>query len=117
MPMETGKISFYDREEPYFEAKCMHHNKCTLRRTSRASERPRRQAQGRPLGTMLEWLAAGHTAATKDDHMNPLWLSSLPRHIRHEQRVRMRRDGLFRALEVMERPKREGETSEPEDVP
>jgi hypothetical protein len=107
-----GKITFYDNKKS-FEAVCSNpaHGRCVMTRT--ILPRLTKPSQGRPLGLMSAWLAAGPAAPNKETH----WLF-LPSHdARVEHRHGLMGTGGGPALVECERPLREGEIAEPMDLP
>ena len=108
-----GRIMYYHTKN-LFTATCSQpgHGQCVLTRSAGAG---RRAAQGRPLGLLASWLAAGARHATKAEHWDrSQWPS-------HEQRSTHRdllaENPLGLQLLQEERPQEAGEAAEPDDVP
>lgn len=115
-----GFVSYYSattKSTARFQATCTHpaHGFCRLTRSSLAyAKEAQRPAQGRPLGLMSAWLAAGDSAQcpTKEDHEATVSFLSF------EQRASAMCDLLAAQngpqLAARERPKRDDEGDEPE---
>lgn len=110
-----GKLSCYSGRA-IVEAVCSNpaHGKCVMTRTLMASSTPGRAGQGRPLGFLAAWLAAGLDAPTKAVH----WAASgVAKSNRQAARSALRAAPGGDALLSLERVRREGEDSEPDEVP
>ena len=95
---------------------CSCHANCTKTKTLNAttSTSSRRQGQGRVLGFLAAWALDGHRFASKQEHMqtcNPSFES------RKAARTRLHEEPNADAFFALERPKLEGEDSEPEICP
>lgn len=88
------------------------HGRCILTRTSKESKASNRRGQGRPLGMMVAWLAENHHIS-HTEHMQHKPTLETRAFLRHQYRD----EALFCHLECLERGKRSGEGSEPEDAP
>ena len=88
------------------------HDRCVLTRTSFPSKRSGRVGQGRPLGRLCAWLMC-NDQATRAEHLQHV--PSLEDRRRCRQLYRS--SAAFRQLEALERPRADGEASEPETVP
>lgn len=111
-----GKIAYYDSKKS-FEAICRNpdHGKCVLTRSARGKQvagKPSRA--GRPLGFMAAWLQKAGDLGSKEEH----W-SHEAMHPSRAERIAARATlkQLHEGPELLsfERPKAEGERSEPED--
>jgi hypothetical protein len=114
--VEGGSIAWHLTTNR-FEARCNntdHGERCRMTRASTEGKRASAVGQGRPLGTLVAWLASGGQFVTAYDHR-----ANLPYDgdIRMAARSKLREsdDGLD--LLSRERAKRLGEDSEPEDMP
>ena len=99
-----------------FYATCLdrRHNvgmKCVLTRTCRPGPK---KAQGRPLGFLAAWLLSHEASATQHDHVFNCRPS---RERRRQARRDLSRSPNLPAFLIKERPKRDGEESEPEGDP
>ena len=95
---------------------CNCHANCTKTKTLNAttSTSNRRQGQGRVLGFLAAWALDVHKFASKQEHMqtcNPSFES------RKAARTRLHEEPNADAFFALERPKLEGEDSEPEICP
>jgi hypothetical protein len=96
------------------------HGRCVLTRTCMAKPTPRTpagRAQGRPFGLLCGWLSMAYSdkCPTKDDHM--MFARTLSLEERREARAAIKLvPGSDFALAV-ERPKRAGSDSEPDECP
>ena len=112
MAVPGGLLRFYDRSQ-IVVAHCERHGlgKCRLTRTLRGSDRANRAAQGRPLGLLFSWLQC-------EDHGDPRDRDALPtlaeRQAGRAAFADLDESDRFLALE---RPQRDGEEDEPEDLP
>lgn len=112
-----GRIAYYESKRS-FEAVCRNpaHGKCVLTRSSRGrgggpGVPPR---GGRPLGLMAAWLLRGNVAG-KGEHWAPANLHG-DRSARRAGRNFIKAPAHGFALLSHERPKADGEGSEPEDL-
>lgn len=113
-----GKISFY-RSKRVFEATCRNpaHGKCVLTRTSgppAGSSAPSNRRAGRPVGFLAAWLAKGGVSS-KEEHWSPDVLQSSLQARRAARRLVMSLPNGPELL-LLERPKADGEASEPENL-
>lgn len=111
-----GRIAYYESKHS-FEAVCRNpaHGKCVLTRSSRgravgAGKPPR---CGRPLGMMAAWLLKGHVGS-KEEHWAPENLQA-GRAERQAGRDFIKGAAHGHTLLSHERPKADGEASEPEE--
>jgi len=115
-----GKITFY-RKGTRFQAQCfLHGPSCRLSRTGKPpAVGSSRRGQGRPVGLMSAWLQIGAQPELTDkvDHCATLLVVGITRAQRVEGRNRVRTATGGLATMQGERPKAEGEDSEPDEVP
>ena len=110
--VEGGVLRYYSAG--YFTATCQEltHGKCVLTRTAHPG---RRRAQGRPLGLLTAWLAAGHEHASKQAHWcRARWPDF---EARFAARVDLANQAGGQELLARERPQEPGEAEEPDAVP
>lgn len=110
-----GRVTFYPLKGSY-EARCgtLSHGKCVLTRSCVASAVPHRAPQGRPLGLLVAWLAAGPAADSKAAH----WIHEQThpsRAQRQEGRDQLRQHPMGVQLFGTERPPRAESDEEPLD--
>ncbi len=120
----------YNAADESIDAHCDHpdhvdpRNRCRINRKRFACKRGLKDAQGRPIGFLLAWLAAAPNAdsafshkklaKTKDLHPDELELFSRGKRCAGRQWVKTNR---LNDLLALERPRRDGEESEPEGIP
>ena len=108
-----GLLTYYS-SGAFFTATCNNdlHGRCVMTRSARVG---RRRAQGRPLGFLTAWLAAGNSVDSKEDHWNR---SSFPG---FEARMDAREALAFleggQELLDRERAQEPGEATEPDAIP
>lgn len=121
--LPNGGTTNYYLSTKSFQANCMcdahgPQNTCRLTRTQKASASASQQAQGRPLGFMASWLLEAGHFPTANDHKGAWGLQlAAAKERRVAARAVLRTCAAFEALAMRERPRREGEGSEPEDAP
>jgi hypothetical protein len=103
-----------------------HHptNPCRLNRTALAASRGRETAQGRPIGLLLAWLAAGEHRPSRDGHhkmsiakhrcAEDIAMLSFDRRLELRQWAQEQPD--LASLLALERVRRDGEGVEPEGL-
>ena len=115
-----GKISYY-KKNCRFEAVCSQHPKerCRLTRTSKGPTRANLEGQGRPVGLLAAWLAAGVHAEVNsaEVHRGGLLVCLITRAQRIEGRAAVGADPNLAALMSFERPQGADPDPEPERVP
>ena len=106
-----GKLTFYAKG--FFTASCEApgHSKCIL---SRSSEAGRKRAQGRPLGLLMAWLAAGAEHPTKEGHWDRTQWPNFQQ--RRDAREALAILPLGQELLAQERAQEPGEDIEPDDL-
>ena len=110
--VEGGLISYY--AQGFFTATCKQagHGRCVLSRTSLPGTRSQ---QGRPLGLMMAWLAAGHNHDTKAQHWDKSMWPDQPTRLHHRGLLRQLPSGP--TLLEQEKPVAPGEPEEPLELP
>ena len=113
---KPGKIHMFElgsRKEFFAICPCEHHAPdCRRYRTAHAG---RKAAQGRPLGLLAAWLHAGCQPAIADRSDHKAWQPT--REQRIAGRALVRADPNADLFFAHERPRKEGEDSEPEGIP
>jgi hypothetical protein len=110
--LDGGSIAWH-QTTLRFEARCdKHGDRCRLTRSSEPSKRAGAIFQGRPLGLLGAWLAAGHHCNSKDEHVA---FHSLDERQAAREIIKLNING--HAMLAREREKRDGEDSEPDDMP
>lgn len=107
-----GRIAFYESKSEFY-AICTapgHGKYCRKVRTSRASERPGRESQGRPCGWLMGWLTYGHDLPDDESHKWGVWPTLADR---TAARIALQDLPGNEALLRHERPLRDGEDAEP----
>jgi hypothetical protein len=114
----NGKISFYQKSLS-FETCCFcpGHDDCRLTRSAKPSKWKTRLGQGRPLGLLVAWLMNTNSLGDKAEHCNAFVVMGLSQEIRLAARDTLRGMPNGQALLDCERPLKDGEGPEPEDVP
>ena len=115
------RITHYIFKDAY-EVRCGnrdHGYRCRLTRSSKSAEGQRlllKPGQGRPMGRLLEW--ASHCAAcgTQNEHHLMGTTPDTRVELRNAFTDRARNDPMAQSLLDLERAKRAGETSEPEEM-
>lgn len=113
LELEHGAIKF-KRQDGSFCAHCPVHGD-TCRRT-RVGTPGRRPQQGRPLGSLAAWLQLSGTCSTKAEHQ-ALGVEALALPVRAAARHMLYTIPDADYFFGLERERREGEGSEPEDLP
>lgn len=72
---------------------------------------------GRPLGSMAEWLMDSFVISTREEHRNPFYIMSLPLEGRQRRREQIKTMVCGEEILAKERKQRPGEPEEPLMVP
>lgn len=109
-----GQITYYAKQQNLVAyCRCPSHGDCRRSRTVKASTVGSRKAQGRPIGALAAWIEEGHEYATGEEHKT---LSFPAQDARRRAREACKAARGYAALTAHERPKRDGEGSEPEGL-
>ncbi len=104
----------YNVTGEYMRAHCGLHDGCRRQRTCRPSTFAfHNQGQGRPLGLLLSWLESGDSHDDKASHVKALASSAAERRAARQKFKEVHGAEEFLALE---RPQRDDEYSEPDDI-
>jgi hypothetical protein len=98
-------------------AHCFHDgHQTTTCHTDRLLKEGRRPGQGRPLGMLTAWLLRCHKHSSKKSHqeIKQILMSRVGYTERRDARIWLKNQGRFQTAFALERPKRDGEDSEPE---
>lgn len=120
--LHGGFITYYPettKSKARFQANCGNpaHGRCRLTRAAVGHQRGgQRQAQGRPLGLMAAWLAAGISGmcSSKEDHDACIVFLHLEERAASRQELLLSPNGA--ALASCERERRRGEPEEPTEL-
>lgn len=116
-----GKVVYYGGRHQNMVAmfENLTHGRCVKTKTTKGASRqtPAARSQGRPLGYLAAWLARGAALDSKEDHWGPEGQPT--KEERTASRANVKEMGGTDAMGLLasERPKRDGEESEPEVAP
>lgn len=120
---EGGSVTYYAasaHSKARFQATCGNpsHGKCRLTRSAEAHAKEGvRQAHGRPLGMLAAWLALANIAGFESKADHEVAVAFLDFDTRMAARMDLARQPNGPELLATERPCREGESDEPEELP
>lgn len=116
-----GKVVYYGGRHQNMVAICenLSHGRCVKTKTVKGSARQTQAArsQGRPLGYLAAWLARGAALDSKEDHWGSEGQPTLEERVAARANVKELGGADASGLVAAERPKRDGEVSEPEEAP
>ena len=112
----NGFLRYYNTNRKFMVAHCEHHREaCRLTRALNESKARNRAGQGRPLGLLLAWLAAGHDYDSAWSHVH-CEMPGLAARVLHRENNRDT-PGVSFLMEHAERPTRDDEGEELEVLP